>query len=379
MTLLSTWWGEPDQFEWITTFLRERRMLGSARLVMAIVAGSSALVPLTVLPSQCHPSIAEVILGLVADVFTVGMTVFWLRRWPTRRQSQVGVMIGAACISGWSLAQPTAALAALPCTALAVTGGYIAFFHSPRLLAVNGAVALAITIPTALRLAHEANIATAVSAFWVINFLNVSVPVAIWGMTQAIGRYAQRSDQDALTGLLNRRAFTETVTRRVADPPRAHTHLAMVMVDLDNFKRVNDTHGHAAGDRALRAVAAALREHAPAHAVICRAGGEEFLVAVTTVNSDVKPLAAQFCAAVAGLSPAVTASVGTASAPLQLLTGPDGGCLIEQLVTTADNAMYTAKRNGGNQVWHSQGRCAMPKLVPPQHNQRLTPSEVNGV
>jgi len=353
MSRVRTWWDQPDQFDWISMFLRQRGMLVSARMLMAIVAGSSALVPLTVLPSQRHPSTAEVVIGLVTDVFTLGMTTFWLMRWPTRRQSQAGVAIGALCICAWSLAQPTAALAALPCTALAVTGGYIAFFHSPRLLLLNGGLAAAIATLTFLRLSREADIATAASAFWVMNFLNVSVPVAIWGISRAMSRYAQRCDEDALTGLLNRRAFTEAVTNRVAVPPPVHTHLAVVMVDLDNFKRVNDTHGHSVGDRALRAVAELLRKHTPPDAVICRAGGEEFLVAMTTMNPDVKPLAAGFCAEVAQLSPAVTASIGSASAELHLLAGPERGCLIEELITIADGAMYAAKRNGGNQVRHS--------------------------
>lgn len=350
MSRLWIWWSQPDQFDRISQFLRQRGMLGSARMIMAIVAGSSALVPLTVLPSQRHPSTAEVIIGSFTDLFTLGVTAFWLTRWPTRRLSQAGAAIGALCICAWSLAQPTAALAALPCTALAVTGGYIAFFHSPRLLLLNGGLAAAIATLTMLRLSREANIATAAFAFWVIVFLNVSVPVAIWGTSRAMGIYAQRCDEDALTGLLNRRAFTEALTHRVAIPPLSHTHLAVVMVDLDNFKRVNDTHGHSVGDTALRAVADLLRKHTPHDAVICRAGGEEFLVAMTTMNSDVKPLAVGFCAEVAQLSPAVTASIGTASVELRLVAGPERGRLIEEVIAIADGAMYAAKRNGGNQV-----------------------------
>ncbi|SRR5271166_87855 len=126
------------------------------------------------------------------------------------------------------------------------TGGYIAFFHGPRLLLFNSVVAVAVATTAVLRLAHEANIATAASALWINTFLNVSVPLGIWGMSRAMGTYAQRSEEDDLTGLLNRRAFTDAVSNRLANPPAAHTHLAVVMVDLDNFKRVNDTHGHLA-------------------------------------------------------------------------------------------------------------------------------------
>jgi diguanylate cyclase (GGDEF)-like protein len=349
MSRLKAWWSQPDQYEWITAFLSQRGMLRPARMILVVVAGSSALVPLTVLPSQSRPSAVEVITGGVAVAFTLGVTVLWMVHWPTRRQSQAGVALGALFVGGWSLVQPTGALAALACTAMAVTGGYIAFFHGPKLLIFNGLVALAVTITAVLRLAHEANIATAASALWINTFINLSVPLGIWGMSRAMGTYVQRSEEDALTGLLNRRAFTDAVGHRLANPPSAHTHLAVVMVDLDNFKRINDTHGHLAGDRALRAVADLLREHTPADAVICRAGGEEFLVALTAVTSDVRPLAAQFCSALAGLLPKITASVGIASAELRLLNG-DVASLVDELIRIADDAMYAAKRRGGDQV-----------------------------
>jgi diguanylate cyclase (GGDEF)-like protein len=328
-------------------------MLRSTRTILLVVAGTSVLVPLTVLPSQYQPSAVEVIIGGLAATFTVGVTVLWLARWPTRRQSQAGVAISALFVGGWSLVRPSGALAALACTAMAVTGGYIAFFHSPRLLVFNGVVAVAVATTAAERLAHEANMATAVSAFWINTFVNLSVPLGIWGISRAMGMYAQRSEEDDLTGLLNRRAFTDAVSNRLANPPPTHTHLAVVMVDLDNFKRINDTHGHAAGDRALRAVAELLRDHAPADAVICRAGGEEFLVALTSVISDVRPLTTRFCTAIARLSPAVTASIGSASAELHVLTGPDVAYLVDELIKIADSAMYAAKRNGGNQAHHS--------------------------
>jgi diguanylate cyclase (GGDEF)-like protein len=353
MSRLKTWWSQPDHFDWITTFLRQRGLLRSAQLTMAAVAASSALVPLTVLLSQRQPSIGAVVFGGLAAALTVGMTIFWLTRWPTARQSEATVVMGVFSIAGWSLAQPAAALAVLACTATAVTGGYIAFFHRPKILLFNGLVSVAVTTTAVLRLAREADIATAVTGFWLISFLNLWVPLAIWGMSHAMGLYAQRSEVDALTGLLNRRAFAEAVETRLATPPSSHTHLAVVMVDLDDFKCINDTHGHAVGDRTLRAVAELLREHAPADAAVCRAGGEEFLVALTCITSDVKPLTERFCAAVARLAPPVTASIGTASADLQLLTRSEGAGFLEELITIADGAMYAAKRSGGNQAHHS--------------------------
>jgi hypothetical protein len=190
MSRLNAWWNEPDHYDRATAFLRQRGMLRSARMVLAAVAGSSALVPLTVLPSQHHPSRVEVITGAVAAVFTLGVTMLWLTRWPARLQSQVGVMLGALCVGGWSLAQPTAALAALACTALAIPGCYIAVFHSPKLLVFNGLVAVVVTTMAVLRLAQEVSLAAAASAFWLNTFLNFWLPLGIWGMSRAMGTYA---------------------------------------------------------------------------------------------------------------------------------------------------------------------------------------------
>jgi diguanylate cyclase (GGDEF)-like protein len=353
MSRLKAWWSQPDHYDWATMFLRQRGMLRSARTVLVGITGSSALVPLTVLPSQQKPSTAEVITGVVAATFTVGVTILWLTRWPTRRQSQAGVAVGALCLGGWSLVQPTAALAALACTALAITGCYIAFFHSPKLLVFNGVVAVVVATVAVLRLAQEASVAAAASAFWLNAFLNFWLPLGISGISRAMGTYALRADEDALTGLLNRRAFIDALGNRLANPPRAHTHLAVVMIDLDNFKRINDTYGHSTGDQALRAVADLLRGRAPADAVICRAGGEEFLVALTSDSPDVETLATELCTALGKLSPQVTASIGTASAELHLLTEPDVAWRVDELIIIADTAMYAAKRRGGNQAHHS--------------------------
>ena len=99
-------------------------------------------------------------------------------------------------------------------------------------------------------------------------------------------------------------------------------------------------------------MAGLLREHTPDDAVLCRAGGEEFLVALTSVTSDVRPLITQFCTALDGIFPRITASIGTASAELHLLTGPSTACPVDELILIAGGAMYAAKRRGGNQVHH---------------------------
>ena len=354
MSLLRDWWDQPDQFESITAFLSQRGLLPAAQRTMAVVAGSSGCVPVSVLVSQRHLTSLAVAVGALATVFIFGTAACWLIRWPTARQSGVCATAGVLTISLWGPAQPTATVAILACTATAVTGGYIAFFHNTKLLAFNALLAVMMTIPAAIRLAREAGIAAAIVAFWLIVFLNVSVPLSIRGMSRAMCAYAEKSDADPLTGLLNRRGFMDAIARRLARPSPTETHLAVMMVDLDNFKRINDTHGHSAGDDVLSAVADLLRECFPPHAAISRAGGEEFLIALTSAAPGAAaPLARRLCTGIAALPHQLTASVGTAICELHCLRVPEPMHAVQQLIAMADMAMYMAKDRGGNQVQHA--------------------------
>jgi diguanylate cyclase len=343
---------EPDQFDWITSFLRERGLLGSARQILATVAATAGTVPLTMLLSEHQPATGLLVAQWGGFVLTIVMASYWSRRWPTRRQSQAAVLTGLMCIVLWSQAQSIAAMAAQTCMAASITGGYIAFLHSNRMLAFNFVMALTIDIVTTVRLERETDLANAVGSFWLIMFVNVSVPIAIRGATRAIWLYATRSAEDPLTGLLNRRAFTARLLVMVGDRPATETHLIVLLVDLDNFKRINDTYGHAAGDRLLTAVANVLREHLTSSATVCRAGGEEFLLAYTRAVADPVPLGIQLCSAIAALSPTITASIGTTSAPLHSAPRPITASFIDQLVDVADRAMDAAKRDGGNHARH---------------------------
>ncbi|ORW94284.1 hypothetical protein AWB92_10975 [Mycobacterium sp. IEC1808] len=344
---------------------------------MAVVCAAAALPPLTVLISQYRPSAAAVVIGVLTAAFTIGMTAFWLMRWPTRRQSEATAAVGVLLVGGWSLVQPTAALSVLACTATTVTGAYSAIFHRQKVVVFHSAVAVAVALAALARLAGDVGIAAAIAAFWLITFVNVSMVLGAWGMSQAMGGYAQRSEEDALTGLLNRRAFVETVGNRVANASRAHTHLTVVMLDLDNFKRINDTHGHCVGDDALRAVSGLLIEHTPPDAVVCRAGGEEFLIALTCATSEIEPLAARICAALTGLSPKMTASIGTASAELTSLSVRESHARIEELIAIADGAMYAAKRSGGNQARHAS-RVAGPSTARPTRSATSSAAPARG-
>lgn len=163
---------------------------------------------------------------------------------------------------------------------------------------------------------------------------------------------ARLSTTDPVTGLRNRRYATEFLALEVLRAVRYHTPLAVLLLDLDHFKRVNDTHGHRVGDAVLQVVADTLRATLRSTDVAGRYGGEEFLVVLPqTERAGAVALAERVRAAieetaidVGGPAPvSVTVSIGVAA--LDERTGS-----AEQLVELADAALYAAKDAGRNRV-----------------------------
>lgn len=141
-----SWLDPSDQFDRMTDILRERQLLDSAQRIMAAVTAASVLVPVASLVSTWRPNVGLVRVDATAAFFILGVSVFTLRRWPTRIQSQRFAIIAAAIIAGWSVAQPTVALAAVGCSAMAINNSYIAFFHSNRLLLFKTASAAVVAV-----------------------------------------------------------------------------------------------------------------------------------------------------------------------------------------------------------------------------------------
>lgn len=152
-----------------------------------------------------------------------------------------------------------------------------------------------------------------------------------------------RSTRDDLTGLLNRSAVTLRVEEWMHSP-MIREGAALFMIDLDNFKSINDTHGHASGDRALSLTAQVLRETFRNTDVLGRAGGDEFLVFMTGVGTPeiATDRADALCRTLAERSgETFTCSIGVALCP-------QDGISYAALFESADAAMYMAKREGKN-------------------------------
>jgi diguanylate cyclase (GGDEF)-like protein len=241
----------------------------------------------------------------------------------------------------------------MACSALAIPGGYLAFFHTARYMVLNFCLASLIAGWQAARLAAAGQAVLAFSGYFLVLELNVIVPLAIQIVVRALWLDLLRANRDPLTGLLNRRACNRAVVGQILGGAH-HMFLAVAMIDLDQFKSLNDTHGHAAGDQALVAVAGALNAACNDTAVVGRVGGEEFLIA-DIVTAEEKPgWGGQLSEAVAATNASVTASVGIATLALRSIVAEHADQTFRQLVAHADNAMYEAKRCGGNQTRHHQ-------------------------
>ncbi|MBI1394699.1 MAG: HDOD domain-containing protein [Betaproteobacteria bacterium] len=164
-------------------------------------------------------------------------------------------------------------------------------------------------------------------------------------------RLRQAALTDPLTGLPNRRYAMERLEQEWAASRRSQRTFTLMMVDIDRFKAVNDAHGHEVGDQVLRQIALALRKAARSEDVICRLGGEEFLViSPDTPLTPALRLADRLRQAVCG-SPM---TMGTLRFPLSVSIGVaergPGMTKYDELLKAADEVLYHAKRLGGNRV-----------------------------
>ncbi len=179
--------------------------------------------------------------------------------------------------------------------------------------------------------------------------------IYVWSREERMRKLQREADEDSLSGLRTRRRFEQEVRAAMARARRDGSTGALLMLDLDDFKSVNDSYGHPAGDRLIREVAAVLRRRTREGDVLGRLGGDEFAVALPSCRpAEASIVAEAIVAAIRGHRPddpdvgAVTVSVGVA------MFGDDPVMSYATLLSEADTAMYAAKDAGGDgfRVFH---------------------------
>lgn len=334
--------------------MQGHNLISVTRTMLAALTMSMAVVPAVVTASGDGPrtpvAVGAAYLSAVVGIY--GGSI-WAVGVPTGKRSTWFAIVCSASIATASLCQPDPVVALTACTALTCIAGYVAFFHTAVHMLCNLVFTGAVAAVAAIRLTMAGHGILAIGILWLVIVVNVAVPIGIQIMVHTLGVDLLQADRDPLTGLLNRRSFDAKALDLFNTHREDVGYLAVIMIDLDRFKKLNDTYGHSAGDRALVDVAAALRATSGTAAVIGRAGGEEFIIADIVATPEPAALAENLRAAIASGQHPITASVGTASAPLQALDDDSIHAAIAHLGTTADLAMYEAKRAGGNQI-----RCA---------------------
>lgn len=347
------WWRQPDHYHWLSGYLESRDALGFTRKLMGIVVVVLGVVPALMLLSPSGPAttVGRVISAVVVALCAV-MATWWFTRWPTRRASLAFSVLSDLSIAAVTIVWQDPLTGLVGCIAFAALAGYVAFFHSSHYLMMVLLTAAAVAVDCAVEITMGGDVYLATVAFLMVGVGVLAVPFSAQVLVDLLGGDALQSNTDALTGLRNRRGFYRSARELIrAAPARGFTYLTVAMIDLDRFKQVNDTRGHAAGDRLLVAVAASLRQSTRGEAAVARVGGEEFLIAEATRDDDADALAERLRLAIASTAGEITASVGVACAQFSGEAGTRE--LLGELVEAADTAMYQAKRSGGNQVHRS--------------------------
>lgn len=193
-----------------------------------------------------------------------------------------------------------------------------------------------------VEIADLQQMATTLSEYLSLSIANVKLSESL----------ALQSIQDPQTGLYNRRFMEESMRREISRAARKQSSIGIIMGDLDHFKKFNDIHGHAAGDKIIAVVGRLLKDRFRLSDVACRYGGEEFLLILPesslentikraeALREEIKKLDFVFQGQVLGM---VTMSMGVASYP-------EHGLKIEDMLRAADTALYKAKQEGRDRV-----------------------------
>lgn len=196
----------------------------------------------------------------------------------------------------------------------------------------------------------------------------LGVVAALVRRERAVEILSAQARTDALTGLWNRRAFDELMDQGLSRAARAGEHVALMLCDIDNFKQINDALGHQGGDRALIAVADAIRSVTRPSDVAARIGGDEIAILLSGCDADgAQTAAARLQRALRKANPhaehSLTLSMGIADVGMLETPRPDAGSRTT-LLRLADEALYLAKNSGRDTVVthpggeHSQSSAA---------------------
>ncbi|OBJ39719.1 hypothetical protein A5630_02045 [Mycolicibacterium mucogenicum] len=356
--LARVWWSEPVDYDAQIGYFAQRGLLGGIQLLVGGCAALLAAISIVIQFSPAGPSTA--LSRGVSSVFAVSALVWallwWFGPWPSRAMSIAFIVYADIGISVVALLDSNRLAGFFGLNALLLISVYTKFFEGPKVLALHTVWVLMVTALFAADIAWGPDgdpylaLAKTLAAIASFVVLPAVVQFGIW----VLRNDAHDSVTDQLTGLLNRRGLNLRIESFLAD--RAHRSIAgacvtVLVIDLDRFKNVNDTYGHAVGDAVLMRSAERIRGVVRSSALVARVGGEEFVVVDVTSPQQVLGISERIRAAIAApadMAP-VTASIGVASVALPDFSkgDEDAQSVLDATIECADHAMFSAKRGGG--------------------------------
>ncbi|MGU3432726.1 diguanylate cyclase [Actinomycetes bacterium M1A6_2h] len=348
------WLNQPFDYDWAVRYLHDRRSLTRYRYIVALWALADGVAALTALPGAVAPAdsfVRNAVVGALA-VACCGIAVAWVRGpWPSQRVSTIFVVFADVGVAAVMLSVQNA-YDGMPGIALyAVTGVYVTAFHGPRLILAHlGIATTAAAVMFGLVAAQgDTSMWSATSRLFCVYPVVLAVPLLLRGLLANLQHDAIGSFRDPLTGLRNRRGLHAAAVD-LLDVPEDDAHLSVLVLDIDDFKAINDTHGHARGDEVLRLMADRIALICGEAAVVARTGGEEFAIVIRADQVEAGALADTLLGVVSRSEDEtpITVSLGIAfssdvrRADIRAIT---------DLIDKADSAMYAAKSRGGNSTF----------------------------
>ncbi len=292
-------------------------------------------------------------------VFTLASLLLWLwLRGQPHRFGQVAWPYEILCLMEY-----TSALVFVPFDELRilwfyvnVPGVFILLGQRPGWIVTLGTAAGFVLVNPWLAAPYSPNaMATAVLSllfFGVVFHAYVDRSMSYYLRMRSYNRELQRlASHDPLTGVMNARAYYAACERQIGLGQRSGQPFAVLFVDLDHFKRINDTHGHAAGDEVLRTVALTLKNAIRRSDLLGRIGGEEFSIFLPeTHQQGAVELAEALRAAIEACQPLIGENRLTITASIGVAVGRSAQATMQSIQEDADAAMYRAKQAGRNRV-----------------------------
>nr|WP_296777516.1 GGDEF domain-containing protein [Rhodococcus sp. (in: high G+C Gram-positive bacteria)] len=354
-TAIVDWFVQPHDYEWMTEFQNTHPSGKIIRIIVALSMINISGMSFTSLFAVGGPTgAASTALTLTLCTTNLIIAALWILRPFPGRLGVVSFAIYADVGVAAALSVLDFQYSLLGCVLFAVIGAFVTFFVSPRWVVAHLVFTSAVALTFALLIYLDGTIDTVTLAVQldVVLLGIMSVPVTSHIFLTTLSDDARSSVLDPLTGLLNRRGLDAALEELWAKGRSDGQCAAVIVVDIDRFKSVNDVHGHDEGDAVICRVADRLTGHVERYGVLGRTGGEEYLAAVVTSRLHIDALIHGIRRALHGENDPipVTVSVGAAILYADSSLWFTGADTLATASRVADSKMYEAKSAGGNRV-----------------------------